>query len=109
MLDNLSGLSMPFSIPGTPPPSDTGSVVAPPPASAPVPAPVSSPMAGPVPPNLFPLLSQFDPANARYTAETQSDGTILLRIQNPDGTPGPVVQHLPPPKMKGASGPTAKG
>jgi hypothetical protein len=35
-----------------------------------------------------------------YDAETQSDGTILLRIKNPDGTLGPVVQHLPAPKPK---------
>jgi hypothetical protein len=36
----------------------------------------------------------------QYAVETQADGTLLLRLKNPDGSLGPVVQHLPAPKLK---------
>ena len=38
----------------------------------------------------------------QYAVETQTDGTLLLRLKNPDGTLGPVVQHIPAPKLKAA-------
>jgi hypothetical protein len=60
---------------------------------------MSSPLAGPVSGPMFPAMP-LDPSSMLYDAETQSDGTILLRIKNPDGTLGPVVQHLPAPKPK---------
>ena len=45
-----------------------------------------------------------DPASLRYTTETQQDGTVLLRVLSPDGTPGPVVQIIKPPGMGGKKG-----
>lgn len=102
--------SMPFALPGSAAPSSTGNVVAPkpmtvapePPAPPAMPAPVSSPMAGPL--NMDSLLPMMggEPSAMQYAVETQSDGTLLLRLKNPDGTMGPVVQHLAPPKLKSA-------
>lgn len=88
---------MPFSIPGTPPPSDTGTVSAPMAGAAPA---VSSPMAGPVDPSAMLPNMGLDPSTLQYRVETQSDGTLLLRILNPDGSLGPVVQHMAAPKPK---------
>lgn len=51
------------------------------------------------------LPGTVDPAKLNYTTETQQDGTVLLRVQNPDGTPGPVVQIVKPSTPKhGAHG-----
>lgn len=110
--------TMPFAVPGAPPPSDTGSVT--PPASSPPPTlppptlPVSSPFGGPAAaasgpmPTLASLMggpampspAPVDPASMQYATETQMDGTVLLRVQNPDGSPGPVVQIVKPPRQK---------
>jgi len=84
---------MPGAVPGSLPPSTTGQVTAPPPAAAP---PVSSPLAGPMMPG--PLA----PSEPDYMVERQEDGTLLIRIKNPDGTPGVVVKHMPPIKQAGA-------
>ena len=93
----FDGLTMPSAVPGAIPFGDTGGVTAPP--SAPQPPPgVSSPLGGP---SLMPAFGN-DPAGMQYAVETQADGTILIRIQNADGTTGPVVQHLAAPKLKGA-------
>lgn len=43
----------------------------------------------------------MSPANMKYTNETQADGTVLLRVLNPDGSPGPVVHIIKPPSLKG--------
>lgn len=43
------------------------------------------------------------PSSMQYTNETQADGTVLLRVKNPDGTPGPVVQIVKPPTAKGGA------
>lgn len=32
----------------------------------------------------------------KFMVEVQSDQSLILRRQNPDGTPGPVVKVLPP-------------
>ena len=76
------------------------------PAAGPAPlrpsAPYSPPpgaMSGfPVPDGMGPSL---DPTGAlgpmpmqEFAAEQQSDGTVLLRMKNPDGTPGPVVKII---------------
>lgn len=58
-------------------------------------------MAGPA---MMPAFGD-DPAAMQYAVETQADGTLLIRMQNADGTLGPVVQHLPAPKQKGTSKP----
>lgn len=105
--------SMPFSLPGSSPPGSTGNVVSPGPSplsppmgpaapnsAPPMLPPMSSPLAGPLSPeSLLPLMGG-DPSSMQYTVETQADGTLLLRLKNPDGTTGPVVQHLPAPKLK---------
>lgn len=57
----------------------------------------------PAPP--YPTLpGEVDPASLQYMNETQTDGTVLLRVKNPDGTPGPVVQIVKPPAPKKAGG-----
>ena len=40
-------------------------------------------------------------ASPEFKAETQSDGTVLLRIMNSDGSMGPVVRIVSVPKPKG--------
>lgn len=40
--------------------------------------------------------AQGPPPPPQYVATTQEDGSILLRIKNPDGSVGPVVKILPP-------------
>lgn len=83
-----------------PAPSPTGNLA---PLTTPAQVPgMASPMAGPVPAPMFPAMP-LDPASVQYDTETQSDGTILLRVKNPDGSLGPVVQHLPAPKNKAAT------
>lgn len=92
MLPNIfSSPSMPGAVPGSLPASTTGQVTAPD-----APMPVSSPMAGPLMPG--PLA----PVDPDYMVERQEDGTLLIRIKNPDGTPGVVVKHMPPIKQAGA-------
>ena len=65
--------------------------------------PISSPLAGPVPSSMFPMPS--DPSAMQYLSETQDDGSVLLRIKKPDGTPGRVVKIVPAPVKAGAPGP----
>ena len=55
---------------------------------------VASPMGGPA---LLPPMP-IDPGRMQYAAETQVDGTVLLRVKNADGSFGPVVQIIKPPK-----------
>ena len=105
MFDPLSmgpgpGAAMPQAA-GVPLPGTTG-LVAPvgAPPVLPSPAPVSSPIGGPA----FPAMP-IDPANLQYHNETQSDGSILIRLLNPDGSPGPVVDIVRTPKPKGAKHP----
>lgn len=42
------------------------------------------------------MMAPDDPASQRYSAETQEDGSVLLRVKNPDGSMGPVVKIVPP-------------
>lgn len=92
-----------------PPPAAMG----PPPGAAPpmppVVPPFQRPLGTPLPPNGIPGASgpgappypqPMTPANMKYTNETQADGTVLLRVMNPNGTPGPVVHIIKPPAMK---------
>jgi len=103
-LNDLSGFmmpTMPGAISGAPPP-----MAAPIPPTPPAPPTYGSPLAGPAPPPMMPAVGDLDPSALQYDTETQQDGTLLLRVRLPDGTPGPVVAHLPPPKLKGKSGPS---
>ncbi len=114
--------SMPQSIPGAPPPSPTG-MVAPPPGALPdlgqldaapalpggLPAGLPAAQAGPQPvispvdgsPQFPPV--QRGPGDMQYDAITQEDGSVLIRLKNVDGTPGPIVEIIRAPKGKGAT------
>lgn len=46
-----------------------------------------------------PAPSEPHPSEHRYIPETQSDGSILLRLKLSDGKPGPVVKVVPAPKV----------
>lgn len=60
----------------------------------------------PAPPNVSSAIQQapagipapskeHDPSSLQYVNETQADGSVLMRIVNADGTPGPVVKLVP--------------
>lgn len=51
-------------------------------------------------PGAAPYPTMPHPSTMQYTNETQQDGTVLLRVKNPDGSPGPVVQIVKPPTAK---------
>ena len=105
------GLSMPAGMPGSGSPTDpmlspaaaAGASMggggmppqgAPPPAAMP-PAPQGGvPMPGQ--PAGGPGMS--DAAGRQYMTETQQDGSILLYLKNPDGSKGPAVKIITPPK-----------
>ncbi len=87
--------TMPAGVPS--PAAGTG---APGPSSMPA-APPPGAMGGfPVPSPMGPMME--DPSGGmggpkpmqEYDAEPQSDGTVLLRVRNPDGSPGPVVKII---------------
>jgi hypothetical protein len=40
----------------------------------------------------------MDAAGRQYMTETQQDGTVLLFLKNPDGSKGPAVKIISPPK-----------
>jgi hypothetical protein len=91
----------PFS---PPPDAGVGAPVPPGPAGPPgmPPAPSGPPGMPPgatgMPPAPYPLpMGPPDPASIKYATETQQDGSVLLRMLNPDGTPGPIVKIVPPP------------
>lgn len=78
------GASMPAAVPGSGTPQSFLQ-------GAPA-APVNGPAAPggiPLPPG---LMAPPDPSSQQYESETQQDGTVLLRMKNPDGSLGPVVQ-----------------
>lgn len=74
-----SGAPGPMSMPAPPPPGAMGGFPVPNPMGPPM-DPVAG-MGGPMP------MQEFE-------AETQSDGTVLLRVKKPDGSPGPVVKII---------------
>lgn len=78
-------------MPGTPLPMPPGAGP-PPPGVGGIPGAMGSPP--PLPP------SSNDPASAQYTTETQQNGTVLIRLLNADGSPGPVVHIWEPPALK---------
>ena len=107
--------SLPPTMPGTMP----GGIPNAPPAGVSMP-PGALPHAGPSPaalaaimqhPTGGPNAAQGPPAPPEFVAETQSDGSILLRVKNLDGTPGPIVKVLPPMTALGdhSSNPKSRG
>jgi hypothetical protein len=105
------GLSMPAGIPGVGGPQDPtlspGAAMA---ASAPPPPmmggggmpPMMGGGGGAPPPGMPSAGGLTDPAGRQYKAVTQADGSILLHLQNPDGTLGPAVKIIPAPKTPSA-------
>lgn len=70
-----------------------------------VPGGIPSPMAGTIMPSMNPGLPIPPPPGfaddlsmAKYEAVTQSDGSVLLHMKNPDGSLGPAIKIISPPK-----------
>jgi hypothetical protein len=106
--------SLPPSMPGTMP----GGIPNAPPAGGPPPGPM--PHAGPSlaalaaimqRPSGGPNAAQGPPPPPQFVAQTQEDGSVVLRVKNPDGSPGPIVKVLPPMKALGdhPSNPKSQG
>jgi hypothetical protein len=111
-LSNFQIPTMPGAVPGAQESLPVDSMAPPAPAPFPMGAPAPPPMGGPAPqmPGLMsspmggiamPAPQPMDPASMQYDNETQMDGTVLLRVRGPNGEPGPVVQIIKPPGMKG--------
>lgn len=96
---------MPFQFNSPPPfgpPPDAGMGAPTPPPPLPGPAGVNGiPGAMGTPPAAYPPMMPQSPADMKFLNETQQDGSVLLRLINADGTPGPVVKIVPPPVKKG--------
>lgn len=92
-------MSFQFSSPPPFAPAPDAGIGAPTP---PLPAGVNGvPGAMGAPPAPYPPMMPPSPADLKYLNETQQDGSVLLRLINADGTPGPVVKIIPPPVKKG--------
>lgn len=91
--DQGMGSPTPVSPPGGAPPG-------PMPPGAPPPGLNGIPgaMGMPTPPYPMPM---NDPSTVQYGTQTQQDGTVLIYIQNPDGSPGPVIHVWKPPGLHG--------
>jgi hypothetical protein len=76
-----------------PPPLAPGMAFAGVPSSAAPPPPPAPPGPGGTP--SAPLLT--DPSGRAYIVEPQQDHSLLLRLVNPDGSPGQAVKIIPPP------------
>lgn len=98
-----SGLNMPGATQPGPMPGGMGGQVAPPAGSLPpLPPPMGLPPgamggmgAGMIPP---PPAPPPTPADMKYEAVTQVDGSVLLHLKGPDGSLGPAVKIIPAPK-----------
>ncbi len=86
---------MPGAVPGVPPQSPTGHTA---PVAQQMQPQAPNPQAGLMDAMGLSAMIPPDPSQMRYHTETQSDGSVLLRVLNPDGSAGPVVQVIPPPK-----------
>lgn len=89
---NISPGTMPAAVPGAmsaaaSPSLNLPSVPLPPGAIPGAPSPFLSPLMGPP-----------DPSAMKYEAVTQSDGSVLLHIKNPDGSLGPALKIINAPK-----------
>ena len=56
---------------------------------------MAQPQMGPAAP-IGAMMGLDDPSMSQYAAVTQEDGSILLHLQNPDGSMGPAVKIIPP-------------
>jgi hypothetical protein len=89
--------TMPAAVPGAGP-SSLGQPLSP--LSGPA-APSQLPPPGAIPGNpsmLPPPIFAPGPADQKYEAVTQIDGSILLHLKNPDGSLGPAIQIVKAPK-----------
>lgn len=88
--------TMPSGVPGLSP-------------SGPPPMPAIQGRSGPPPSALAAIMNRMPsgpaapepPPLPSYMAETQEDGSVLLRVANLDGSAGPIVKVLPPMKALG--------
>lgn len=89
--------TMPAAVPGAGQLADTMGAIK---GRAPVPPNIAQAMqpahgAPPIGAGLMPPApSPDDPSSMKYAAVTQQDGTVLLHIQNPDGSLGPAVKII---------------
>lgn len=105
------GNTMPAGMPGSGTPSDpmlspgaaAGAAAGPPPPPM---GPMGGPPGGapPMGPMGMPPVGMTDPAGRQYKAVTQEDGSVLLHLQNPDGSLGPAVKIIPPIKPRNPGG-----
>jgi len=102
---------MPSSIPGVsaPLPSRVQPVVHPG-GPSPLPPPLAgainmpkAPSPGNEPP-MVPAPPSDHPGDHSWMIEPQSDGTLLLRIKQPNGSPGPIVKIISGIKVPGSEG-----
>lgn len=95
---NISPGTMPAAIPGAVMGSGSPSLgglggipsMSPPPGAIP----------GPPSPFMPPGFGAPSPADQKFEAVTQQDGSILLHVKNPDGSLGPAVKIVNPIKPK---------
>lgn len=91
------GQTMPSSVPGASQTADTiGAIKGRSPIAPQLAAAIqnAAPVSNPNQPGLMPPGAQQN--LPQYTAVTQEDGSIIMHLNRPDGSPGPVVKVIKP-------------
>lgn len=113
---NYAGIPMPSAVPGAASPlpnrvlptaNPLAAIHAPGPG--PLPPPLAGAIHGPIAPQpgnqpMVPAPPSDHPGDHDWVVEPQSDGTLLLRIKQADGKPGPIVKIISGVKVPGAEG-----
>jgi len=112
---NYAGIPMPAAVPGISSPLPNRVQSVPSPLSAVhtggpglLPPPLSGAIHPPTPPSpgnspsMIPAPPSSHPGDHDWVVEPQTDGTLLLRIRQADGKPGPIVKIISGIKVPGA-------